>query len=500
MTLQLPARTVLAGCALALAGCGSAPDTVRTDLEVQLPAAYAAGKEIEPAGGEKRVSLAREQGWLADFEGTGVPDVVGRALAGNFDLRAASARMAQARAQVGVARADALPQLSGSADGSRRRTVNEIGGPFGDQVFSDTNSRYQVSLRFDWEVDLWGRLRDQTSAAIGRYEAARADYQGARLSLAANVAQAYFSAVEAELQVELARETVESFAASENLIEDRFEQGLSPALDLRLARANTESARAALQERLRLRGEAIRALEVLLGEYPAGTVRAEEDLPGLDAPLPVGVPSGLVERRPDLVAAERRLAASGKEVWAARKALLPRFSLTGGAGSASNELEDILDTDFRVWDLAGQLVAPLFQGGRLRANVRREEAAAQEALANYGSTALVAFREVEDALAAEGFMRGREEALTANVAESARAEELARERYGQGLADIITVLESQRRAFNARSELLAVRNLRLRNRIDLYLALGGAIDPAGERGYAGGGLPGGATKNEPQEL
>jgi outer membrane protein TolC len=198
-----------------------------------------------------------------------------------------------------------------------------------------------------------------------------------------------------------------------------------------------------------------------------------ESLPALDTSVPAGVPSDLLLRRPDLVSAEQRVASADYRLAESKRALLPSISLTARYGRASAELEDILKDSFDVWSLAGNLVAPVFQGGRLRANVDRADARLSEALATYQGTALTAFREVEAALVGEELLKEQLAAVETSAEESVGAQELAEERYERGLVDIITVLESQRRAFTARSNMLSVKNQLLQNRIALYLALGG---------------------------
>jgi outer membrane protein TolC len=194
------------------------------------------------------------------------------------------------------------------------------------------------------------------------------------------------------------------------------------------------------------------------------------------------LPSDLLHRRPDLIAAERQLAASLERVKIAKKDLLPTISLSSSTGTSSGELRDILDPDLLIWNIAGNLTQPIFQGGRLLAGIDLANANSRSALANYAQVALNAFRELESLLAAEGFLQDELSASEQAAIESVAAEELAWQQYQRGLVDIITVLESQRRAFTAQSSLLSVMNNRLANRINLYLALGGNFalvkDPA----------------------
>ena len=215
---------------------------------------------------------------------------------------------------------------------------------------------------------------------------------------------------------------------------------------------------------------------MILGRYPSDQLALNPELPALKRGVPAGLPSLLLSRRPDLVAAERRLAASDQRLLEARKSLLPSISLTASGGASTSELRDLLDPEQTVWNLAGNLAQPLFQSGRLLNDVKRSRANREEAIMVYGQTVLQAFLEVEDALAAENYLAAQEIALRSSAEESIEAEKLALEEYGKGLAGIITVLESQRRSFNAQSSLIQVSSQRLQNRLDLYLALGGDFD------------------------
>jgi NodT family efflux transporter outer membrane factor (OMF) lipoprotein len=327
-----------------------------------------------------------------------------------------------------------------------------------------------------WELDLWGRLGAQEAAALADLQASQADYAGARLSLIAQTTKIYFSAVEARRQLELASSTLESNRTTTARIRERYERGLRPALDLRLTEANLAASEATVHIYEAQLDAMLRQLETLLGRYPAAEVEIAAKLPPVPAAIPAGLPSELMARRPDLVAAERRLAASGARIAEAQASLYPQFSITASGGTASNELADLVDGDFRVWSLVGNLLAPLFQGGRLRAGVDLAKAGSDLSLALYADSVLRAFAEVETALAAEEILR-KQEAAVAKAAEQARsAYEISERRYNGGLLDIVTLLDAQRRLFAAESQLLSVRRARLEARINLHLALGGGFE------------------------
>ncbi len=461
--------TVTAVAALAIGvAAGCSPPERRPDIGVEVPEQWS-----REGAGETPV----DEAWWRDFSDVELDSLVGEVIERNHDLRAAAARLDAALAQARIAGAELLPVVSAGFNASRERR-NFIGLPIpgGGDVLVNRFTQVGVSLDTAWEVDLWGRVRAATSAAIADAEAASADYAGTRVSLAGQAAKAWFALTEARLQVELAEATAESWRASAAQVRSRFEQGTRPALDLRLALSNLASAEAAREARELERESVSRQLEILLGRYPAGALAGAADLPSPPGAPPGGLPSELMRRRADIVAAERRLAAADRRIWQARASLFPRISLTASGGTTSDDIGDLANRSFSVWSIGANALQPLFESGRLLAGIDLAKAEAGRLLEEYAGTVLVAFREVEVALAADVLLAERERFLTENVAQAAAAEELALERYLAGLESYVTVLESQRRTALARSTLLQVRRQRLEARVDLYLALGGGFD------------------------
>lgn len=477
-----------------LAACASMPETRPPETGVEVPATWTASNTTAtPDTGFP------EDDWWRGFDDPELDRLVEQALERNGDLAAAAARIDQASAQARIAGADSLPRIDASGNGSRQRQ-NFIGFPIPGsdrQVLSTSSTSLGVSLEVSWEADLWGRLRAREAAALADVEASRADWTAARLSLAGQVAKGWFALREARAQSRLAEATVDNRRLTEERIQRRYEAGLSGPLDLRLAMTNRASAEGLLAQRRQQLDAARRQVEILTGRYPRGEVGTENrvtlasmssrtartpalepvrELPDASGPAPTGLPSELLLRRPDLAAAERRLAAAGARIEEARKALYPRLSLTGSAGRRSQDLEDLLDSDFSVWSLLGNVLQPIFQGGRLRAAVGLSEARQRELAAGYLQSALRAFGEVETALAAESWLGEQVGALTEATEQSLAARELAEDRYAAGLADLLTVLESQRQALDAQSRLLTARRQRLDARVDLILALGGGFE------------------------
>lgn len=456
--LPLPAALLLF-----CGGCHKAHTPPGPNLKV--PSRFTASRTIAPRAAT---------GWIAEIGDRKLTSLIDEAMRYNNDLAVSAARLRSARANVQLAGAALLPQISTEGSGSRRKSVVEgPDGMGGTRTVNNYASTYNIGANLNWEVDLWGRLLNRKRAAVADMQAAAADHHAFKLSLAANVARSWFSAAEAELQVQLGRDTVKSLESNLRFVERGVDLGTSDVLDLRLTRANLEGSRGNLEARLRQWDEAKRSLEVLLGRYPSNQIKVTGDLPGLRRNVPAGLPSELLLRRPNLVASERRLAAASERIVESKKDFLPSFSLTGSTGTSSEQLGRLLNPKYLAWAIAGNAAQPLFQGGRLAGNLERAKAQYDEAVASFQQNALQAFREVETALSAETFLSRQVLAQEKAVVESLAAEELAWEQYSNGLVDGLTWLEAQRRSFNAGSSLLQLKNLRLQNRIDLHLALGG---------------------------
>lgn len=462
---------VAVGLLLAVVSCAAPPPTTRPKTDLQVPAAWTAEHDASA------VTEVTERWWV-DFGDARLAAVIDRALEHNTELRAAAARVQAAAATARIAGADLKPQLGASFLAARRKQ-NFVGFPIPGRessVLTTRSTSVGVSLDLSWEIDLWGRLSAQAREGLVNLQASRADLAGVKLSVAGQTAKAWFAAAEARQQVLLAEQTVASFESSAEQVRGRFEHGVRPALDLRLALAQLASAQARLQARHQQLDAASRQLEVLIGRYPGRDLEFPEDLIDTPAAIPAGLPADLVARRPDLAAAERRLVALDQRYAGARASLYPRLSLTGSGGTQSNQLSDLVKGDFSVWNLVGNLTAPLFQAGRLRAGVDLARAEIDASFAVYVGTALHAYAEVESTLAAEHWLAAQVGYLAEAARHSLAAQQQAEVRYRAGLNDYITVLESQRRTFESESAQLTGRRQRLDNRVDLYLSLGGGFE------------------------
>jgi len=451
------------------AACAASPPRTETDFGFSVPQHWS-GAEA-PGGRSSRQ-------WWREFEDAELELAILEALAHNYDLAAAAARMEQAGLRARIAGAALSPQFEASLAGSRtKRNFLGFGGfTPGGGILSSTSNAFGLSLNVAWEIDLWGRIRAGTAAALADAEAAMLQREAAELSLAAETAKSWFAAIEAREQLELARETVASYESTTRNVRARYQRGVSPALDLRLALTELAGAKALVERRSQEFDGALRVLEIVLGRYPSRTLEPALDLPRPKGSVPSGLPAQLLVRRPDVVAAERSLAASGARVAEARAALFPRLALTASSGTAAEDIADLLKRSLSVWSLAGNLAQPIFEGGRLRAGVDLARAEQVEAAALYASAALEAYREVETFLAAESYLANREQQLGVAAEQARAALRLANERYSSGLEQYVTVLASQRNVLRAESDHIAVRRDRLETRVDLYLALGGGFE------------------------
>jgi NodT family efflux transporter outer membrane factor (OMF) lipoprotein len=453
-------RVVVAAVAVAVAGCALNPPPTSSELQkdalphTTVPTAWKAG-----AGG---AGVPVADGWLATFSDPVLSALVAEALVYNADLQAAAARVEQASGYVAVASGSLWPSVGLAATQS-----GKSGGGGGLNA---------VFLNASLELDVWGRLRYGEAAAEARSAAAQADYAYARQSLAATVARAWFVAIEAGMQRAIVVESLRSSESLSKLAQERWRIGNGNEQAAAEARANVGTYRDTLRQVDLAREQALRALELLLGRYPSAEIAVAQELTSMPAAVPVGVPSALLERRPDVIAAERRVAAAFDRVGEAKAAQLPRISLTAGGSSLSSDVFILQDRNNPAFSFGANLLAPIYQGGALRAQVDIRTAEQKEAVANYARIAQRSFGEVENALAAENALRDRQAILGATIRDSERALELVQIQYRVGSVDLRAVEQSQLALYTARMSLLRVETERLAQRVNLYLALGGGFD------------------------
>lgn len=355
-------------------------------------------------------------GWIEAIGDPLLTELVGEAQANNPDIRAAAASLEASRALVRQARAPLFPQVNGVFN------LDQTDSP---QPFIPNDPVYTATIQAQWEVDLWGRVRAGRNAAYASMRAVEADFRFAQYALASGVASAYFASVEAREQVGVAQRTVEALAEIDRIVRVRYREGFASRQDTATAGSDLETARDSLAQAQAAARASRRALEVLLGRYPADQIDLVEELPETPPPPPGGLPSELLERRPDVIAAERRVAAAFAGLDQARAAQLPVVSLTASGGGTSTDLFDILNGPNQLWSVIGNVLQPIFDGGLRGAQVDEADANKRAAIALYASTALGALQEVEDNLDQAQVLAQRETILENAAEESSTAYALA---------------------------------------------------------------------------
>ncbi len=429
------------------------------------PRGEAAASEV--GGG----AAAADTGWRDFFADERLEQLIALALEGNRDFRATVLNVARFRALYDIRRADRLPSVDAAATAARTRLPSAQTG--GD---AETVTSYSLEVGVTaYELDLFGRVRSLSHEALEQYFASDENRRGAQLSLIAAVADGYLAlAADRELQ-RLAEETVKSQEESFALTEKRHELGAVSGLDLAQERTTVESARV---DAARFEGEVARdlnALVLLVGGPidPALLPERFDDRVAAIAAPPPGLPSEVLLRRPDVLAAEHLLRAANASIGAARAAYFPRIALTALAGRSSDDLSDLFSGGSGSWSFIPQVTVPIFQGGRLRAGRRAAEIGRDIAVADYEGAIQTGFREVADALALDrslGRQRAAQQALTDAAS---RAYELSRERYQAGRDSYLVALDSQRIRYAAQQGLIVIRLAEQRNRVELYRVLGG---------------------------
>ena len=388
----------------------------------------------------------------------------------NPDLKAAAARLEQSGFSLASARSGLFPSLSAGTSARRSRS-NSAGQGF--EAGSFTTERFDATLDAAWEADIWGRIKSGIAAAQSDQRALAADFATARQSIAAQTAQAYFQLVANTQLVALAERREKSFQQTYLRVDQRFGRGTATLGEVNLAKSDAQNAKAQIHLARESRDASKRNLAALVGSYP-GTQYSASQFPSLKRSIPAGLPSSLLRNRPDINAAYHRLRAADARIKVAHAELFPTISLTAATGRLSDQIPNLTSPDFTIWSLAGNLSAPIFDGGNLRAQKALAEAHAKEELAHYQSAVLTALKEVEDALASESFLASRE----STIGEALKSAKVAQERfsrsYESGVGDLLTVLEVQRRVFDTEEALLNVKLLRYQNRVALALALGKA--------------------------
>lgn len=459
--LHKPACTLL--LALTLAGCSMAPTYER-------PEAPVAASWNSPAA--KAGQAASNLDWQTFIVDSDLRNLVSTALNNNRSLRQTLLDIEQARAQYRIQRADRVPGLNAAANGSRQR----LPGDLSNTGSSAVSSSYQVGLALpDYELDLFGRVKSLTDAALEQYLATEEAARSARLALIAEVSQAYLSYDGAQRRLQLTEQTLASREDSLGLISQRRSAGAATALDYQEALGLVEQSRAELESTARQKQQSLNALVLLLGTPDAATriPWVPQGKPMLVQDIAPGTPSELIERRPDILAAEHQLRARNADIGAARAAFFPRISLTGSFGTSSAEMSGLFDGGSRSWSFVPTLSLPIFDAGRNSANLDLANVRKDSAVAAYEGTIQTAFREVADALAATDTLRREETARRALANTSNETLKLAKARYEGGVDSHLRYLDAQRSSFVNESAYIETSTQRQIALVDLFRALGG---------------------------
>jgi len=489
-------------CLLAAVGCSMTPEMASPEAEDELPERFerAPGDTTLPAtaGDTARYDATR---WWTAFDDSTLTALVDTALVANFELRSARARVEELAAQFRIARAPLFPSVTanaqanyqnipantgigGAIEGDAGEGRGNGGGQDGDgdgQRQPQPSDRfeftdYQADLGLSYELDFWGRIRSQRSAALNQFFATAADLQTARLSIISETISTYARIASLQRQVRLGRRSIDVLEQRLAITEDRYSRGIASSFQVFTVRQNLQVTRADQPELESQLYDAQSRLGTLLGRF-AGEQRAllpDSMATPLDlSPVPAGLPSDLLMQRPDVRAEARRLEAARQEIGAARAELFPTLSLTTQGGTQSSDLADLADPNQAFATFVGQLTAPLFQGGQLRANVSAAEARYRQQAATYQQTLLTAYEEVKASLVAYNEQRRRRRDVQRQVDAAEDAFQTQRDRYERGIGDVLALLDAERTLIQARARLARVRLSVVNARLALHRALGG---------------------------
>ena len=453
----IPKICILFLSAWVILSCATPPKPPDTQeiLDDALPRST---KFPDKVGGEQVVDSGEvDDGWIHSFDDAELVALVEEAIRNNRDLELAAAQVDSAQARLRAAGAALKPTVSYGLQAT------------GQQIPGLPTHVSGMGVGVNWEVDIWGRLRAQEAAAEEALLATQADYNFARQAIASTTAKGWFAATQARMILALSDDLVRNYAETLEVVKVKNRVGQVSQMDVSLAKADLKSAEESRVQAEIAYLEVQRSLETLLGRYPSAQLDGRDDFVAVPPPIPVGLPSDLLERRPDLISAERRVASAFDLVYSAKVAKLPRFSISAGVGGLGNSGSSI----YRV---GGGLYGPLYDGGALEAGVELATADQRAAMAAYGKTVLNAFQEVENAIASEPRLERREELLEQVYLSNAEALDLAKLQYDVGKIELLNVLQMQARTDAARLSLINIRGERLINRINLHLSLGGSFD------------------------
>jgi len=491
--IAAPSTRTLAVAMLACSctGCVLGPDYVRPTVPVPESYRFAQGAA---SGSMPVATLAEMPAWWRHFGDPELDALVSEGLIANRDLRVATSRVDEFAARVQASRAEGLPQVGYGATAGRQGAGDVVRG------------NYSTVLSASWELDLWGRIHRETEAARANLLTTEQARLGVALTLVSAIVSGYVTLLDFDRRLQVAEATVAGRKQNVDLFRIRLEGGAVSDFEMMQVTAEYETAASAIPDLKLAIAQQENALSVLVGRNP-GPIKRGRTLQALEMPpVPAGLPSDLVARRPDILQAEQQLVSANALIGAARALYFPRLSLTGVGGSASSELDGLFTGPARTWSFVGQLLGPIFAGGAIDSANRQAEARRDQALAIYEQTIQSAFRDVDDSLAGIQAKRELVASLEREVAALQTAVKLAVERYDNGYSNYIDVLDTERSLFSAQLSLTAAYGDRYRSLVDLYRGLGGdwieQVAPLSVSGGSGAqeddtGAAGAATSRSP---
>ncbi|MGF6288486.1 MULTISPECIES: efflux transporter outer membrane subunit [Paraburkholderia] len=457
-----PTRLLACVMLLALSGCLLGPNYQRPAVEVPATYRFAQG---EAAGIANAV-------WWEQFQDPVLDQLIATALQDNRDVKVAAARVDEFRGMFVTTRSGLFPQVSAGAEASRQR-VSQVEAVTVPKGVSPVYNQFEATLAVSWELDLFGKVRRETEAARANLLASEEGRRATILTLVSSVASAYINLRSLDRQLEIAKETVQSRAESVRVFEARFRYGEVSQMELAQSQSEYQAAQVTVPQLEAQIGQQEDALSVLIGRNPGAILRGRELAQMGTPPIPAGLPSELLERRPDLLEAEQTLVAQNALIGAARALYFPSISLTGLFGSVSAQFSNLFTGPARVWSFAGSVTQPIFTAGNITGQVHQAEARQQEALYSYEKAIQVAFQEVEDSLLSVQKTHQALDAQNLQVEALVTYAHLARQRYEGGYTSYIEVLDAERSLFNAQLSYAQTQGAVLASYVTLYKATGG---------------------------
>lgn len=438
----------------------------------QVPAG-ATAKGWKEITADNKGAIQLQQKWWEVFGDAKLNELEEEALKGNFQLQAAAARVRQARAIARVTEADLLPTVNFDPDAQRnRQSANRPIQP-GSPVRAYTANRFRVPLDMSYEIDFWGKIRRASESAVARAQSAQYGYQTLALTMAGDIAQNYFALRSLDAERVILRNTIALRKQGLELARSRYRGGITSEFDVTRGEAEVAATEAELIGIGKRRAELENAIAVLLGKSASEFKLAESPVSVSVPKVPVGLPSELLQRRPDVAEAERALAARNAEIGVAKAAFFPTIRLTGQAGFESADLSDIVRMSSRIWTAGIGMVLPVFEGGRNKANLERAHAAFDENLALYQGRVVVAFQEVESSLAGLRILAEQSDAQARAVASAQKSAQISISRYKAGLVTYLEVVDTERTTLANQRLIAQLAGQRMISSVALIKALGG---------------------------